>query len=1623
MRRAHADLTALYVKSLERSSGVDIGVRNGRLTFNSTDEQASAYKSLLRKHNPVLAKGIGDWFRRGRSQEAFDPKAEDGDGDGIVQDSTPWQRPAVPNVPQKPSLSRRERRLQREGKLPPDYKDPKYEGMTRSQRRRARAGIPEWDDPQLAGMTRRQKRMAIEYIQKNNGRQLTRREQRLLRSGKMPNRRNMKPVKLETPDDGMTRRERRMARAAERARLFREGIEAGPGDGLTRRERRLIREGKLPPDYKDPKYEGLTRRERRLMRDGKLPNDGTSRRERRERREAEKEKKPKRTWLKKPDSTESTEEKKKRKRNQARNMAGVGGGGGGGRGPSGTQEDDDGRLTLMGRAMLRVNEFANQVDANTRADMRALWRISDEDARFEMENLAVKNALKEFRKATRGMAPEDRLRTLADVLDYGEFGKLATNDPRLREWFESVDRSGWTPKMHRIWDDLTNWETEPSEGNPFGVHKPRRGFPGWPNGGRPDDRDPNDPSEMGQDVDLTDFENILDYRIDLNDQSKRPRPGGLGPNPGGGGGGGRPGPTPGGGGRGPRPTPGGGRPWDPADGNGRPWFPGGSGGPIPGTPGGGGGGGRGPRPTPKPGTDFFSEDFDMDPAKIKDIYDVEYLEDLLQRIRAEEKATGERRPELKKEISNQISDINWYEKHKSGLLKGVAFDDVREIRKNHNEMITAQRKAAEARRRGDGAEESRWNVVDVRAKRERDRLIEESVKRGKENRRPGDGNEEKPSAPRPETPGPTPGGGDGGKRPPRPPRPDNNDIDSQIRTAEEEAKAALDERDRILQEFNDASDNPRRQEQLKQDLKKANRRLREANQKVKQLKTKKTRDETVEKQRDKTPRSPSGGGSASPRELTPGSGDNKPNAETPEAEEPSPPKKPSSKKPKRKPGSKERTVKKPADESAEQMALDLTTPEPAPKKPEPSSGTTVRTPEGSSDPDLAILEGDEPKKPSAPKPSGTTTAKIKIDKSPTGQLKRRTTQAKTPEKLDAVRKDVDKRIEELQKERAALQEVIQTTSDGAERVRASERSAAIRSELDELQQLSSRINDRSAALMREAEDAATAAAKPPVTDSKLAKYDQYSADMTEKIVAAKKIVGKMSNAEVEVALRNATTLENEMNELIKYIQTLDNSGEYDIAAIRRNISQLKTLTREFKKRLPRLAQKKNNRLTENRMPSAAAPPERNYTEELDRLLRSGPKPAGSEGLTEGLDRITRRGSERRSKRTRQRVRRSTNATPSTIATSNATSRTSSSASRNIQQMSAEVDRIEAQVIRSFGEIKTKKDRTRALKLAFPNLEQIDLDGGIAGLGRGGDLHPQERAQLIGLLHLSTIHPIEAQNIRKIGTNVRKGAAGQASFISLNGADGKPSFGWALDFHKPEKIKWKKLKKQHDQIRNSSQSYYLPGMAIEISDAVAAGDITPDEGERLISNYIAQHEFAHTIHLSRVMNDGGLQIRQLAGGEPDDAFLEKMHSILLDGGYISTPAPPRRGSKEAQKMLDIFNEKNFAAVKLTNIASHWDALTDEEKREAWAYVVARSQYGAVNSREALAELLALHFSGRLKNDDIPLSVFKLFKWLEVSESKDFKVLLEDILTKAAKTKMPNADDFDICEGITGIYDDE
>jgi hypothetical protein len=43
-------------------------------------------------------KALGPTLGRGSSFDRFDPNAWDGDGDGLVQEGTPFERPAIPGV-------------------------------------------------------------------------------------------------------------------------------------------------------------------------------------------------------------------------------------------------------------------------------------------------------------------------------------------------------------------------------------------------------------------------------------------------------------------------------------------------------------------------------------------------------------------------------------------------------------------------------------------------------------------------------------------------------------------------------------------------------------------------------------------------------------------------------------------------------------------------------------------------------------------------------------------------------------------------------------------------------------------------------------------------------------------------------------------------------------------------------------------------------------------------------------------------------------------------------------------------------------------------------------------------------------------------------------------------------------------------------------------------------------------------------------------------------------------------------------------------------------------------------------------------------------------------------------
>jgi hypothetical protein len=63
------------------------------------------FEAMVRSGSGMQAKGLGQTIRRvGRSVEKYDPNAIDGDNDGMVQEGTPWVRPALPGSPAISSL-------------------------------------------------------------------------------------------------------------------------------------------------------------------------------------------------------------------------------------------------------------------------------------------------------------------------------------------------------------------------------------------------------------------------------------------------------------------------------------------------------------------------------------------------------------------------------------------------------------------------------------------------------------------------------------------------------------------------------------------------------------------------------------------------------------------------------------------------------------------------------------------------------------------------------------------------------------------------------------------------------------------------------------------------------------------------------------------------------------------------------------------------------------------------------------------------------------------------------------------------------------------------------------------------------------------------------------------------------------------------------------------------------------------------------------------------------------------------------------------------------------------------------------------------------------------------------
>jgi len=93
--------------------------------FKSLTAGGHHEKALGRRRRGGLGRGIGR-TARGAATSVFDPKAWDGDGDGIVQERTPYERPAIPgintNLPGMPHTSTKP------ADYPDDHRDPISQG-------------------------------------------------------------------------------------------------------------------------------------------------------------------------------------------------------------------------------------------------------------------------------------------------------------------------------------------------------------------------------------------------------------------------------------------------------------------------------------------------------------------------------------------------------------------------------------------------------------------------------------------------------------------------------------------------------------------------------------------------------------------------------------------------------------------------------------------------------------------------------------------------------------------------------------------------------------------------------------------------------------------------------------------------------------------------------------------------------------------------------------------------------------------------------------------------------------------------------------------------------------------------------------------------------------------------------------------------------------------------------------------------------------------------------------------------------------------------------------------------------------------------------------------------------
>jgi hypothetical protein len=236
--------------------------------------------------------------------------------------------------------------------------------------------------------------------------------------------------------------------------------------------------------------------------------------------------------------------------------------------------------------------------------------------------------------------------------------------------------------------------------------------------------------------------------------------------------------------------------------------------------------------------------------------------------------------------------------------------------------------------------------------------------------------------------------------------------------------------------------------------------------------------------------------------------------------------------------------------------------------------------------------------------------------------------------------------------------------------------------------------------------------------------------------------------------------------------------------------------------------------------------------------------------------------------------------------------------REIAVALATAKKIEADIIKKYGEIKTRRQAMSALGKAFPNA-RIEFFS-------GDELTSDERNFTIGLLHGAELKPKAAKRLGLIAEETNPNYGGSHNY-GLNGNTFPRSRIYL------NKISSTRIWPRGREVRVGEKA---PWEAVVAAEMHNSGDFSVEDIDQFYLQSIALHEFGHLAHYDAALSDmGGAERSDGSTYIPNEIFAEAIGKVSL---------------QRTEDVLDYGQQ----VVSYTNGSSQappdWDSLTEDEK---------------------------------------------------------------------------------------------